>query len=83
MANLLNKIGVEITLVTLTLVSLGGSGCAYNTKPDMVYENGKFYDRRPEVMSSIVGGDVDSKKKTTPGNDSCPPVGVSLVYRVK
>lgn len=79
---LLNKIGKGITLVALTLASFGISGCgSYNSKPDLVYENGKFYDRRPEVMSDIVERDVASEKKVTPSNDSSL-VGLPLVYRL-
>ena len=81
MAGLLKKIGKEITLTALALASLGISGCTYNMKPDMVYENGKFYDRRAEVISSIVERDVASKEKTTLSNDSSL-VGLSLVYRL-
>jgi hypothetical protein len=81
MEGLLKKIGVGVVLISLSIL---GSGCgAYNMKPDLVYENGKFRDRRPEVMSSIVGEDIDSRKKTTLSNDRCSPVVPSLVYRVK
>ncbi len=81
MVSLLKRIGEGITLAALSLASLGLSGCAYNTKPDLVYENGKFYDRRAEVISSIVERDVASKEKTTLSNDSSL-VGLSLVYRL-
>ena len=81
MASLLKKIGKGITLAALTLASFGISGCgSYNSKPDLAYENGKFYDRRAEVMSEIVYRDMVSKKGITPRNDSSL-AGPSLFYR--